>query len=347
MKENNNEALGFFDRQTIEQAERELGALAIAAEWGGVKLITDTDSVFREYGVPVRSFETARIAGIDGVTSEFSVRRDDLVHQAAVAIEAGYDPQRVIMPVIIGDINPVVLRNKNDIKAGPYGFLVPNRSDAEGNEGRSQCVVVTGDLLKEGYGLAMLVADCPVENVVVTEKDKPETLVAIAQTHNGWRQVADGSDIELQKVFDSEGWLDKSKYDIYVTPSAGVAYGFEMDTDYIEEAMKKRGADIYGRDRTKDIAWGISPVDPANPKPDFTELAPPREGKGYVNMALTAHINHLVSLGIDTNEKAYSESWVDSLTSPVRPSDRRANLKYGSDAPQRQYRMLAALLPIE
>lgn len=344
----NEEVLEFFDKETIEKAALELGALAVAMEQGEhSQLITDTDSVFKEFGVPVRSFETARIADVDGITNEFSVRRDDLVHQAAVALEAGYDPQKVVMPIIIGDIQPVVLRTKQDIVSGPHGFLVPNSKDSEGNIGRSQCVVVTGELLREGYGLAMLVADCPVENVVVTEKDQPENLVAIAQTHNGWRQVADGSDIELQKTFDQEGWLNTELFDIYIAPSAGVAFGFEMDVDYIDEAMKKRGSDLLGRDRTKDIAWGIGPVDPANAAAGFTEKAQPVEGKGFVNIALTAHLNHLISLGLDSNEKAYSESWIDSLTSPARPSDRRAHLKHGNDAPQRQFRMLAALLPKE
>lgn len=339
----------YFSNEVQQQAEAEL---AVIRSSGVENLITPIDSVFRDHDIPVRSFETARVADIEGVTREFSMRRDDLVHHAAVAELAGYDPSKVIMPVIIGDVNPVVLRERSDIVEGQHGFLVPNITDEDGNVGRSQCVVVTGNLLQGGYGLGMLVADCSVENVVVTKKDEPDNLVAIAQTHNGWRQIADGSDIALQGVFAEAGWLDKENYDIYISPSSGVAYGFEMNRDLIEGAFSQRGVDAFGKDRSHDLAWSIGPQDVAKASgaqwpEDLSHHVDPE--KGFVNIALTAHLSHIISLGLQSNETAYSATWQDSLTSEDRPSDRRAQVRYKSDPEvqkeKRSYRMMVALLP--
>lgn len=343
-----------FPRADREQAKLELGALVAAGEQAP-ELITRIDAVLTEHNVPVQAFETARV-DLPGITREFSTRRDDLVHHAAIAAEASaegltYDPEKTIMPVIIGGINPFVVRSREDVVEGPKGFLVPNITDSEGNVGRSQCIVVTGEMLEQGFGLGMLVADCPVENVVVTEKDNPKKLIAIAQTHNGWRQIADGSDVELQKIFAEEGWLDKEQFDIYITPSSGVAFGFEMDKAFVEEQLQTRGTDIAGRDRTRDMAWGFGPGDIAHPE-DLgpTKMHPAQaEGKAYANMAATAHINHMVSLGVTNNHAAYSPAWKDSLTSTDRPSDRRAQMRYKDDPEtqkeHRTYRMLVALTP--
>lgn len=351
-----------FPAEARAQAAQELGVIAAWADHDREhdevpfqELITRIDQVFLKHGVPVEAFETARV-DLDGVTKEFSVRRDDLVHQAAIAAEAfaeglSYDPEKTIMPVIIGGINPFIVRTHQDVVDGPKGFLVPNIRDEQGNVGRSQCIVVTGEMLEAGYGLGMLVADCPVENVVVTKKDQPDHLVAIAQTHNGWRQIADGSDIELQKLFAAEGWLDRDQFDIFVTPSSGVAYGFEMDREFVEKAMQNRGQDIHGNDRSHDVVWGEGPADPANADhAEYRDMKPSTTaGKAIVNMALTAHLNTIISLGLDTNETAHSSSWTDSLTNPARPSDRRAQMRYAPDPEvqkeHRTYRMLVALNP--
>lgn len=353
-KEYLNKENPLFPRPDREQAKLELGIIAAAGEQAP-QLITRIDTVFVEHGVPVQAFETARV-DLPGITREFSARRDDLVHQVAIAAEANaegldYDPAKTIMPVIIGGINPFVVRTREDVVEGPKGFLVPNIEDGEGNIGRSQCIVVTGEMLAEGYGLGMLVADCPVENVVVTEKGNPKKLIAIAQTHNGWRQIADGSDVELQKIFAAEGWLDRDQFDIYITPSSGVAFGFEMDKEFVGEQLKARGTDVAGRDRTRDMMWGVGPDDVAHPEnSDLAHMhAADTEGKAFANMAATAHINHMVSLGLDSNRAAYSSDWKDSLTSADRPSDRRAQMRY-IDNPEiqkehRTYRMLVALTP--
>jgi hypothetical protein len=334
----------FFPEAARDQAKQELGLVALAQEQT-LELVTPIDSVFKQHGVPVRTFETARVAVVEGVTKEFSMRRDDLVHHAAIAETADYDPTKVIMPVIIGPVNPVVLRTEKDIKEGPSGFMIPAVADADGNEGRSQCVVVTGELLEKGYGLGMLVADCSVENVVVTKKGEPENMVAIAQTHNGWRESSQGTDVELQKTFAEEGWLDQDSYDIYISPSAGVMYGFEMPKQAVADAMKQRGTDVQGVDRTTDYAWGVGPQNIAEAdNAEYKDMAASTDAdKAFLNVALTAHLNHIVSLGLQSNETAFSDSWRDSFTDPNRPSDRRANVRGDKEA--RAYRMMVALLP--
>lgn len=341
------EIQSFMPEQALIEASQELGELSEAQMHDEApELITDTDAVFKEFGVPVRSFESARIAGVEGITKEFSVRRDDLVHQAAVAEMAVFDPNKVVMPIIVGDVSPIILRDEDDIQRGPNNFWVP-----VANEGKSQCIIVTGDLLEQGFGLGMLVADCPVMNVVITEKDNPSKLVAIAQTHNGWRQIADGVDLDLKDSLDSLGLLDTTKYDSYVSMSSGVAYGFEMDVTKLEEEFKNRGGDIdiNAEDRTKDYlaAAGVGPADVAQAdNVPFSEMNPSQDSsKMFLNIALLAYVNTLRAVGAESNERAFSPAWIDSLTSPARPSDRRAQVRHGNTAPERQYRMFAGLLP--